>query len=95
MELTQEQRLEQAAEALGKAMQSAPAEEKVILKAMYEKFSEMVKANPESGDQNDVSAHFALAIISNAKISSPAVVEAAVAYINEDLSYCRSRSKKA
>lgn len=90
-----EKNLEAAADNLGKAMQNAPKEEKEILKAVYARVQEFAKVHAAGGgDELDVSAAFAMAIVGNTQVNDEAVIKAAAEYIDQDLEFCRSRNAK-
>ncbi|MBQ7501909.1 hypothetical protein IJT93_04220 [bacterium] len=91
MENEFEARLNTAAEQLGKAMKEASKEERDALQKMYEKCKIFAASNPD--EPGDVSALFALGIIGHKGINSEAVINAAIAYIDTDLEYCRARRK--
>jgi len=92
MENEFEAKLNTAAEQLGKAMKEASKEERAVLQKMYDDCKRYAAANPDN--PGDVSALFALAIIEHKGINSEAVINAAIAYIDTDLEYCRARRKK-
>lgn len=89
MESISEKQLLEAGEKLGAAMKAVTDEEKTLLQSMYKRFQELVK---HQGD-TDVSAFFAMAIISNDQITNAELIAAAADYIDKDLAYCRSRQK--
>ncbi|MGM9999038.1 MAG: tRNA pseudouridine(38-40) synthase TruA [Candidatus Bruticola sp.] len=91
MENEFEAKLNAAADKLGLAMKAAPEAEREILKGMYADYQRFVKERPN--DNLDISALFAMGIISHNEIKSEDVIEAAVEYIDTDLEYCRWRQK--
>ena len=90
MEAEFEAKLSAAADKLGLAMKAAPEAEREILKGMYADYQHFVE---ENNDNQDISALFAMGIISHNDIKTEAVIEAAVEYIDTDLEYCRWRQK--
>lgn len=92
MEAEFEAKLSAAADKLGLAMKAAPEAEREILRAMYADYQRFVE---ENNDNQDISALFAMGIISHNDIKTEAVIEAAVEYIDTDLEYCRWRQKSA
>lgn len=88
-----EVKLGAAADKLGLAMQKASPEEREILKGMYADYKRFIEENPDK--PQDVSALFAMGIISHNGITSQPVVEAAIEYIDTDLEYCRKRQAAA
>ncbi|MGM9991565.1 MAG: tRNA pseudouridine(38-40) synthase TruA [Candidatus Bruticola sp.] len=91
MENEFEAKLSAAADKLGLAMKAAPEAEREVLKGMYADYQRFVKERPD--DNLDISALFAMGIISHAEIKSEDIIEAAVEYIDTDLEYCRWRQK--
>jgi len=79
-----EKQLEEAADALGKAMAEASPEVKKILRDMKEQVEKFVVQEAKEGKRMDASALFAAGIIAHPEILDTRVIGAAKDYIDTD-----------